>query len=386
MRREREARLQLEKEREDLRRAEAEAKALELAQKKAARKEFRAKHQIRFRLGFGVAFLVLLYSVIQVSIWSKVSPEALASKYFAAVESGDTAVLSDKTLFPNSDPSFQVAPLSVLNTVARPKYGEAKPLVTWHAWSGSADAQDSYGNSIHLVSEDKWKLVYRIRSWKIVTEAPKVVISAKAGLKTSVSTLKIGNYKLDSSSFTSLPKKPLKYVVWPGSMAVRSVGKGFVQDNISESSLTPGETRSIVFSKGKLGLSYSASSSAARAARVEFNSCLQRAFPCGNFFSMSDFSIDTPWIYEDYSVSDSGTSDGCEASGTEFRDAMTAVLSFDCTGTIYRSVTWLIASYYFIPNDYQYDSGSADVSTTVTVRVRYSQTKNKTYVDNVTYE
>lgn len=370
---------------EQVQRITAERQAA-LEQKRQARQEFRERNRKNFRIGAGLLIVFGVYCLAQVAIWTRVSPEALANRYFAAIHSTDSKLLSDTTLFPNPDPDYKVAPSYLLRSIQRNKTSNYQVDTNWSWISGKAGACDSDANCVSFASADKWNLIFRVRNWQVSETAPRVAISVKSGITPKIRTAKIGSHKISMTTIKSMTKKPLKYLVWPGTLDLSTAGKGFVEDWNSSTEISGGAPDSLVINVGKANLSQGELDKAANSASTGFYRCLSGSGRCGTYLSMSDFGIDYPFYYESIdSISDSATSDGCTRDGVSFRNSSTAVVTFSCSGSVSRSVTWLIASYYFLPNDYDYDYGSADVSTTMTVRLKFSNTKRRAYVDWVSY-
>lgn len=371
--------------RQEQERIRTEERLAALEQKRQARQEFRERNRKNFRVGAGLLIVFGVYCLAQVAIWTRVSPEALASRYFAAIHSTDSRLLSDTTLFPNPDPEYKVAPSYLLQSIQRNKTSNYQVDTKWTWISGKAGACDSDDNCVSFTSADKWNLIFRVRNWQVSEAAPRVAISVKSGITPKIRTAKIGSHRISMSTVKSLTRKPLKYVVWPGTLDLSTAGKGFVEDWNSSTDIAGGAPDRLVMNVGKVNLSQAELDKASNSASAGFYRCLTGSGRCGTYLSMSDFGIDYPYYYEDYSVSDSATSNGCSQDSVSFRDSSTAVVTFSCSGSVSRSVTWLIASYYFLPNDYDYDFGSADVTTTMTVRLKYSDTKRRSYVDWVSY-
>ena len=366
-------------------RLRTEEKLLALEQKRQARQEFRERNIGKFRIGAGLLVLFAIYAIAQIAIWSRVSPDSLANRYFAAIHSTDVKVLSDETLFPNPDSEFKIAPKYILQSIQRNKTSNYQVFTRWKWTSGKAEACDSDVNCVSFSSSDKWNLIFRVRDWKVSQEAPRIAISVKSGITNKIRTAKIGSHRISISTAKSMTKKPLKYVVWPGTLDLRTAGKGFVEDWSTSAEITGGSPKHLVFKVGDVSLSQSELDKAANSASAGFAHCLGSSGRCGTYLLMSDFGIDYPYYYEDYSVSDTASSNGCSQDDVSFRNSTTAVVTYSCSGSVSRSVTWLIASYYYLPNDYDWDYGSADVSTTMTVRLKYSDSKRRSYVDRVSY-
>jgi len=381
-----EARLVFEREQqeESLRLAEARKAAQE--EKRELRKAAIRQNRKKIEVSLGCFAVIGIYAVMQIVVWSKVSPDSVANRYFTAISTQDVSALSDQTLFPNDDPSYVVAPDYVLSALSRNTAQTADYTLSWKPWSGKAHAGNGNGDWIEIRSDDGWSFIFRTRHWRVASQVPKLEISAAKGLSSKVKSATIATHKISSGTLRKIEKRPLKFITWPGELSMSTKGRGFVSNWKSNYYVSSDSVTSATLNRGKLHLTSAQYSKARNSASNRFSGCLRSDEPCGNYLSMSDFNIDYPTFYEDYSASDTATNDGCSHSDTTFFNSKSAVITYSCSGSVSRSVTWLIWDYYYLPDDYEYDYGSADITTTVKVYLRYSDTKKSTYVKRVTYE
>lgn len=374
-----------EVEKEKLRLEAERKKEVELRreQKKIARKEFLVRNTFKIRIGAALTVVLGVYVGFQTAIYAQTSPETIVYDYVSAVVEKNPESLKNTNLFPVKFSSYEIAPPEILDGI-NSKVVEPDAITTnWSAWSSNATVDlGDWGYSIRLVSEDRWNFIFREHVWRVESNAPMLKVTSGTGISSYLHAVSLGDVQETPDFTVSAAAKPVKYVMWPGSFYIKSQGKGFVGDWSESVNLKPDVESKVMVQVGDYSVNSNALSLASQRVRNQFNTCFKRN-GCGEYFSMADFDIEYPWYYENYWIDDTYTVGGCVYSSETVNSATTATVYYNCDGTISRSVTWLIAEYYFWADEWDWDWGTTYPSYTLQANLRYDEKTNRFLVTRV---
>ncbi len=305
--------------------------------------------------------------IAQGVIFAKSSPGDLLTKYIAAAEVGDLDTLM--LIGSSSNKGLPKLPAALQKEI-KPPTGVAQTTLTGSSWSSQRTAEVTWPGSgvtlkLSLTSVDSWMLFFRKHNWSMTADAPTVSFTAaNAAMQNGRWPVELGGTRLGKSEAAGGQLWQLwqgKFVAPPGLVTAAASWRGFASRYSQQYAIGNRNHTNIEFKVGDITLPSNAQQLAVEAADKALERCVDRESHIGGR-CWAYVELDEPSFYESIEDIESSSEAGSCIAGDEPVTVShgKATFSVSCSGTSYYSVTWMIAEFYYYPDEIESDSGSAE--------------------------